>query len=333
MKFLHGSALTREIHEIVKTKSAIKIAVAYWGQGALKLTKVSTRRKNIRLLCCLKGGKSDPNIIKKFGTRIRQQDNLHAKVIWTSKRAIVSSANMSSNGLPEEEKGLRGLVEAGVVVTEPGELSKISRWFDEKYKSAKHITKDDLKKAQAARPTGGWGQREIKRSLIEALRNGGPQEFSKQRIALALWKQPMSPAEQRSVGKLLKDNPGRVEQTLKVDRRHFAQLDQYAGWDDIPANTFLIDCHYRGDTIKEIYVTKTFDINKKWPFVSGGEKTWVHFALKADAKRFNYKLSLGDKKVIRKSSRELWSKLGTKRKDEAGVIWLRDVAPILLRNA
>jgi hypothetical protein len=246
MTFLHGSALTREIHEIVRTKSAVKIAVAYWGQDALKLTKVSTRRKNIRLLCCLKGGKSDPDIIKKFGKRIRQQDNLHAKVIWTSKRAVVSSANMSSNGLPEDEKGLRGLIEAGVVVTEPGELSKISKWFDEKYKSAKFISKDDLKKAKDARPVGGWGRREIKRSLIDALRNGGPREFGKQRIALALWK---------------------------------------------------------------------------------------HFAFKADAKRFNYKLSLADKKVIRKSSRELWNKLGNKRKDEAGVIWLRDVAPILLRNA
>lgn len=334
MKFLHGSALTKEIQQIVKTRSSLKVAVAYWGQDALKLTKISPKRKDVRLLCCLKGGKSDPDVIKKFGKRVRQHDALHAKVIWTSKRAIVSSANMSSNGLPVEEKNLRGLIEAGVVLTSPDELSKIGQWFDEKYKSARPITKDDLKRAKDARPLGGWGQRQVKRSLIDALRNGGPQEFRQQRIAFALWKNPMTQAQQKSVRKFLKNNPDKVEQTLKLSRSDFARLDQYAEWDDIPANTFLIDCHYRRGVIKEIYVTKTFDVNKKWPIISSdGEKISVNFALKSGAQGFNYKLSRADRKAIRKSSRDFWNKLGHQKKDDAGVIQLRDVAPILLRNA
>jgi hypothetical protein len=240
---------------------------------------------------------------------------------------------MSSNGLPGEEKNLRGLIEAGVVLTDPDELSQISRWFDEQYRSAKLITNDDLKKAKDARPLGGWGQRKAKRSLIDALRNGGPEEFRQRRIAFALWKNPMSRAQQKSVRRLLKDDPDKLEQALKVDRRDFARLDQYAEWDDIPANTFLIDCHYRRGAIKGIYVTKTFDVNKKWPIISDGEKTWVQFALKSGVQGFNYTLSRADKKAIRRSSRELWKKLGRKKYDDAGVIQLHDVAPILLRNA
>jgi hypothetical protein len=333
MKFLHGSALTKEIQQIVKTRSALKIAVAYWGQDALKRTKLNVKRKDVRLLCCLRGGKSDPDIIQRFGRRVRQHDALHAKVIWTSNRAVVSSANMSSNGLPVEEKNLRGLIEAGVVLTGARELSKISRWFDEKYKSAKLVTKEDLKKARDARPIGGWGQRGAKRGLIDALRNGGPEEFKQQRIAFALWKNPMTRVQQNSVRRFLRANPDKIERTLKLDRREFARLDQYAEWDDIPANTFLIDCHYRRGVIKGIYVTKTFDLNKKWPIISNGEKTLVQFALKSGIQGFNYTLSRADKKAIRKSSRELWNKLGRKRIDDAGVIQLHDVAPILLRNA
>lgn len=334
MKFLHGAALTKEIQRIVKTKSSLKIAVAYWGCDALKLTSVSTSRKNIRLLCCLKGGKSDPDVIRRFGKRIRQIDTLHAKVIWTNERAVVSSANMSSNGLPSDEGKLRGLVEAGVVLTEPGQLFAISRWFDAKYKSARSITKADLAKAKKARPIGGWGVRTSKRGLIEALQNRGPEEFRQQRIAFALWKNAINRSQQTAIRKLLKEKREKVEESLNVHRRDFGRLDQYVEWDDIPANTFLIDCHYRRGVISRIYVTKTFDINKKWRIFADGEQSWVNFALTSGARGFNYKLSRSDREVIRKSSHSLWKKLGRKREaDAGGVIWLHDAAPLLLRNA
>jgi len=262
MKFVHGAALTREISKLVKARSLLKVAVAYWGQDALNRTMINTKRGNIRLICCLKGGKSDPDVVRRFGKRIRQHDTLHAKVIWTSRRAIVSSANMSSNGLPEEENSLDGLIEAGVVLTDPLELAKISDWFDGKYNSARGITKADLKKAKDARPQGGWGQRVVKRGLIQALRTGGPQEFKQQRIAFALWREPMTRAQQASVRKYLKTNSQKVEHVLKLDRRNFSRLDQYLEWDDIPANTFLIDCQYLRGKIGRIYVTKTFDYVK-----------------------------------------------------------------------
>src|ERR1700720_669412 len=38
-----------------------------------------TERRNIEVICCLKGGKSDPGTIGKFGWRAGQNDKLHAK--------------------------------------------------------------------------------------------------------------------------------------------------------------------------------------------------------------------------------------------------------------
>jgi hypothetical protein len=335
MKFLHGAELTRKIQEIAKAKSPLKIAVAYWGQDALKLTKINTKRKNVRVLCCLKGGKSDPKVIKKFGRRVRQYDALHAKVVWTPTSAIVSSANMSSNGLPADEGKLRGLIEAGVLLTDTKAIGDIERWFDRKYKSARTITKKDLEDAEAARPVGGWEQRKAKPGLIEALQSAGSKdEFRQQRIGFALWKNPLSRAEQKGIRQLLKEKSGEVKKTLKLDSQDLSQLDQYADWDDIPANAFLIDCRFGRGTIGNIYVTKTFDVNRRWRIDGGDEIGWVNFALSKGVKGFNYKLTRSDKNVIRKSSRELWNKLGRKKQnDDGGVIWLRDVAEILLRNA
>jgi hypothetical protein len=328
MKFLQGSTLTKEIQSIVKTRSQLKIAVAYWGQDALKLSKISTRRKNLKLLCCLKGGKSDPDIVKKFGRRIRQNDKLHAKVIWTASRAVVSSANLSSNGLSADEGSLRGLIEAGVLLTESSELQKIERWFDDKYRSSRLITKDDLKKAKDARPKGGWGGPRQGGSLISALRER-PEEFRQLRIAFALWTNTVTTKETRAIRALVNESSRKVEETLKIGHSDLKRLDYFVEWGKFPSNTFIIDCQYKNGKIGGIWLRKTFDVNKKWPFVVDGERRWVHFALKDGIKGFNYTLSRYDRSTIRRSSRELWRIAG----GEGGIVDLHLAAPILLRSA
>jgi hypothetical protein len=107
------------IQSMLNSKDRADIAIAYWGADALTLLKVKPKRRNVRVVCCLKGGKSDPDIIAKFKKRAKQHDKLHAKVIWTPHAAVVGSANASSNGLPEEDFKATGLIEAGVYWDEP----------------------------------------------------------------------------------------------------------------------------------------------------------------------------------------------------------------------
>jgi hypothetical protein len=150
-----------------------KIAIAYWGSESLKLLHLNSKKRNVRVLCCLKGGKSDPAVIGRFGDHARQHDKLHAKMIWTRYGAVVGSANASSNGLPEEEYSGVGLIEASVFIKEAVALKEIERWFDGQYNSARRITKSDLKSAELERNrrlwTGGRGSRQPQRNLLRAM--------------------------------------------------------------------------------------------------------------------------------------------------------------------
>src|SRR5690349_21006559 len=116
MRFLAGPEITAEMRRLVRAGSTLRMAVAYWGKDALRLLKLNPRRRNVRVICCLEGGKSAPSVIRKFGRKAKQNDMLHAKVVLAGNRAIVGSANASSNGLVEEENLARGLIEAGVLL-------------------------------------------------------------------------------------------------------------------------------------------------------------------------------------------------------------------------
>ena len=125
MEFLKGSGLTSEIQRLVSTSNA-KIAISYWGIDALDRLKkkLDPKRSDLQIVCCLKGGKSAPEVIEQFGKKARQNDKLHAKVIWTPSGAIVGSANASSNGLPDEEKMIEGLIEAGAYLDDASQAGK-----------------------------------------------------------------------------------------------------------------------------------------------------------------------------------------------------------------
>jgi hypothetical protein len=127
MRFLEGRQLSKEMARLVSQNTKTKIAIAYWGGEALKLLGIDTKRRDIQVVCCLKGGKSAPEVIRKFRHRARQHDRLNAKVVWTPNGAIVGSANASSNGLPEEENLAKGLIEAGIYLTEKSQLKAIEK--------------------------------------------------------------------------------------------------------------------------------------------------------------------------------------------------------------
>jgi hypothetical protein len=158
---------------MLKSNESADIAIAYWGSDALRLLKVNPGRKNIRVVCCLKGGKSDPDVISKFKKRAKQHDKLHAKVIWTPRAAIVGSANASSNGLPQEELKATGLIEAGLYLEDRATLDDIQSWFQDLFLvRAKGIESSDLEEARLARllapKAGGTPKtRSSKKSLLE----------------------------------------------------------------------------------------------------------------------------------------------------------------------
>lgn len=157
IEFLPERELTSEIRKLLKNTTKAKVAVAYWGGGALDLLGLNPQMSSLEVVCCLKGGKSDPDVIKHFGKKAKQHDDLHAKVFWTPKGAIVGSANASSNGMPGEENISGSLIEAGMIVRDRDALAKIAVWFDNLYeKKSRKVTKTDLDDAREARKRNPW---------------------------------------------------------------------------------------------------------------------------------------------------------------------------------
>jgi hypothetical protein len=147
----------------------------------------------LQVLCCLKGGKSSPAVIREFGAKVRQNDRLHAKVVWTSHGAVVGSANASSNGLVAEESSAIGLDEAGIFVDDERTLAEIQHWFDAQYKAARAVTEADLKDAAQARNRTPLVGESVE--LIDL-----PRKLLKQsKLAVMLWNASCSDEENEQV--------------------------------------------------------------------------------------------------------------------------------------
>ncbi|WP_441256790.1 phospholipase D family protein [Bradyrhizobium sp. 482_C4_N1_1] len=335
MKFLYGSELTQRIKELCRIEGRIDLAIAYWGSQALELLPLEPGRTNIRIVCCLSGGKSAPEVIKQFGERARQCDNIHAKVIWTSKGAIVSSANASSNGLPEEESLASSLLEAGVFVDDQTELDQIETWFERLFKTGSERIDDlDLRAAAAARPPGGKSPIR-KPSLLEfVISNRGrvPPQVS---IALAMYKEPASKEQKRVASETLRDKvqAERIKKFLNIGDDVFDKLDWYINWPELPPDHFLIDCHIGEERMKVGHFFHTFSSVKGWKAKVGLPSDHFYFVWDRGSKGPHCVLTKDDKKALENCRAELWDAAKDKSDDSARLLSLTDAAPILFEDA
>ena len=220
-------------------------------------------------------------------------------------------------------------------MTEATELRQIETWFDKYYRSEKlsrPITEADLAAASLSR--AGWGRdgEEVgKRSLLNAMREGGEKEFRSLRIYFAMWTEETTVAEDSSADSYLKNNKPNVKGVLQISDANFRALTWFTEWPELPKDAFLISCHYRKSGMIVDEVCKTFPIKKEWSIKVDGEVECFTFVLDSDYSDFNYRLSRVDKNVIKKATAELWEKGSG---DQSGrVLSLRDAAPILLKHA
>lgn len=337
MKFLTSQDVTRKARSLLRSRGPLKMAIAYWGKDALKLLRLNPRR-DVELICCLKGGKSDPDVIKRFRRKARQHDKLHAKVIWTRKGAIVGSANASSNGLPQEEDQTGSLIEAGVFINSPETLAAIRTWFDRLYKKADPIAKSDLTAARVARSRLQWNSERpitrktrVKPSLVDALLNGTPAEFQHQNIAFALYEDRISKKDDRSIRSYREKNAETLERRLLLSKGRLKRLEAYVDWKYIPASSVLIDCYRYKGRFSEICLTKTFHETVPW-IIKGqrGEKMRVVYCLPAPIREFSYKFGVREKRLIRAAAKDLWR---NRPESDGGILSLADAAPILRKYA
>jgi hypothetical protein len=335
MNFLTGDNLTAEMRRLAKGELALRIAVAYWGADSLSFLQLESKRSDVEIVCCLKGGKSDPDEIKKFENRARQNDNLHANVIWSSEGAIVGSANASSNGTPEEEATAGGLIEAGIFVEDPVVLDAIRTWFDTLWATSLSIEGSSLEAARTARNNRIWSESKQykggKRTLIEALRSSGKLEFLEQRIYFAFYRDQVSGIEREEVNNYKITNIKSIGKQLKLKTKTVKELDKmtdyYLNWPTPPPDSYLIDFYLGGRTPKYQGVFKTFHQTSRSVTDDG---TNITFVLRQRYNGFPYEISARDIAVISKSALELWKK--AKGGSDGRILSLLHAAPVLLSS-
>ena len=327
MKFLHGASLTQKIKDLCEASTRIDLAVAYWGSSALDILSLDPSSPYVRAVCCLKGGKSAPEVIARFGDRARQRDDLHAKVIWTENGAIVGSANASSNGLPDEEGLASGLLEAGVLVDGIPELKQVELWFNKLFNDeSREITAKDLKLAALARQLPKSKKIPSLTEFIVGMRGRVPPQVS---ITLAIYDDPGTKEQALAIQQSKLKEESKIKRFLNINDDDFAKLDWYVNWPTLPTDEFILDCFVRAGKIAVGEFLLSFGETKEWKTKFGARSDTYHFVVKRGTKGPHCKLTGADKKAIRDCSAALQAASGRYN----GLLPLSEAAPILFDYA
>lgn len=110
---LYNSAAVRKAIADIFRSSGKRVAItAFVGNGA---EAYLPNPRGIQMVCWPKAGGTNPDALRKLirlGVKIQFSDNLHMKVYWSRKGAVVTSANLSTNAL-----GAGNLKEVGVLLS------------------------------------------------------------------------------------------------------------------------------------------------------------------------------------------------------------------------
>ncbi|QGZ35653.1 phospholipase D family protein [Stappia indica] len=152
MAILDEFAALEEIRTILASTDRAKLAVAFWGDGAIKRLGLVGSGVQLQILCNLESGACNPNELRKLlglsNVVLKSHSALHAKVWWTPNAAVLGSSNASTNGLALEHETGSGWHEANVRIDDATTLNSISKWFEKLFNEGHRIEEADLARAE-----------------------------------------------------------------------------------------------------------------------------------------------------------------------------------------
>lgn len=235
MQFLDEVGALVKISEILRTASTAKIAVAFWGQGAIEALGLARSELEVDVVCNLDSGACNPFEIEKLRklrshVPVRSDPRLHGKLYWTPNGLVLGSSNASTNGLVVE--GLGGWAEANVFCDDPKVIAAALTWFEARRSSAYEITDTHLRLAEQI-----WSdRRQISPTGIEltadlgAVVRSSPEHIAWSKVKLAIYSEGLSVAAERAL---------KADQEANPPLREF---DVYEDWkDEIEAGDWLLD--------------------------------------------------------------------------------------------
>ena len=284
-QFLRPDDNTAAIESLLKDSSRVKCAVAFLGEKAFKIIKSS--KATVQIICNLDSGATNPGAVTKLmklpNVEVRNQPLLHAKVYLADDCAIVSSANISANGLGLEGNEVASWLEAGYKVSDDDGISDIAAWLDEQWESANPISKKDIsaakkkwKKRRDSRPA-----KPEYRSILDELR-WNPSFFKDKEVYFTITRDTRSSEAEEFLEELrVKDGDGK-------------NLDAYENWSELPSNAYFIDLYYNQKN--DLKTMGLFYSGDKTIAEKGGSELFLCHKVKSIG---GLKLSSSDKKILK----------------------------------
>ncbi|NIJ43502.1 hypothetical protein FHS78_003817 [Parvibaculum indicum] len=134
--FVSGSDILDEVRALIESSQhEIRIAVAFWGKGAVQRIALNKRTDvPVEILCNASSGACNPDAMSELiglpNVKVKNCNWLHAKVFLSTDALIAGSANVSANGLSlEGHQELKGWNEAAIVSTNGDAIDDAQRWF------------------------------------------------------------------------------------------------------------------------------------------------------------------------------------------------------------
>ncbi|WP_192459569.1 phospholipase D family protein [Musicola keenii] len=239
--FISSFEYLQAVKSIVSEENEVRAAVAFWGNGA---DSIFTHKKNkkVKIICNLASGATNPVVIQNLsllsGYELRQHDRLHAKVIVGDKKAIVGSANCSSNGLNFEGDELTGWEEAGILTEDELQISNINKWFDDMWEESSYISLVDIEDAMQK-----WNKKRAMRSTSSSIKKFSLSKIPRAELLdrpvyLVVYREELSYEAREAYHKYDKS-------FTEQERKYPNKLPPlYEGWPELPEDAYLIDLKY-----------------------------------------------------------------------------------------
>lgn len=241
MTLLDETEALGEVRKLLGKADIARLAVAFWGKGAIERLGLDRPGLAAEILCNLDSGACNPAELRRIralpGITLKSHPSLHAKVYWTPRGAVLGSSNASANGLALEGDAAGGWREANVRLDDPAMLDNIATWFAKLFEDGRDILDEDLDRAEQiwkARakltPTGT----RLVGDLLTAF-NNAPAHPIWARVKLAYWTDDLAVEDKA---------------WLKTERSggHLSsEVSAYSQWNDrIAPNDWILDFDLSG---------------------------------------------------------------------------------------
>ncbi|WP_010510526.1 phospholipase D family protein [Komagataeibacter europaeus] len=232
-----GTELSRRLKKALNKATNACFAVAFWGRGAAEEIGMGDGM-DIRIVCNLLTGGTNPDEIRKLirrGAKVRQLNNLHAKIGVTDHFSFLGSSNMSTNGLGNDGAEA-GWMEANVIYENRCPI--ITEMFEDFWEKSSKIEDDHLIAATKVWELRRRGEVAIAsvnttRSLVDVLRNS-PEQLDALNVRMVVYNTVTDEDD------LIILEKGDEE----AQSRYGKAFEIYCDWDSIAdeaANAYLVD--------------------------------------------------------------------------------------------